>query len=76
MKCTVIANKKVLYIPAEMSPLFVQGRYYGVIVQGKIIALRCIRTAGRKVLLVPSQFYELFQIGNDYVVAPYNLEKL
>jgi hypothetical protein len=58
-----IGNKKVLYIPKSLEDNFVEGRIYPVIVENKIVGLKCIRTAKRKVLYVPSQLDDLFSGG-------------
>jgi hypothetical protein len=58
-----IGNKKVLYIPKSLEDNFVEGRIYPVIVENKIVGLKCIRTAKRKVLYVPSQLDDLFSNG-------------
>ena len=55
-----IGNKKVLYIPKSLEDNFVEGRIYPVIVENKIVGLKCIRTAKRKVLYIPSQLDDLF----------------
>jgi len=55
-----IGNKKVLYIPKSLEDNFVEGRIYPIIVENKIVGLKCIRTAKRKVLYVPSQLDDLF----------------
>ena len=58
-----IANKKVLYIPKSLEDNFIEGRIYPVIVENKIVGLKCIRTAKRKVLYIPSQLDDLFSNG-------------
>lgn len=58
-----IGNKKVLYIPKSLEDNFIEGRIYPVIVENKIVGLKCIRTAKRKVLYVPSQLDDLFSNG-------------
>jgi hypothetical protein len=58
-----IGNKKVLYIPKSLEDNFVEGRIYPVIVENKIVGLKCIRTAKRKVLYIPSQLDDLFSNG-------------
>jgi len=58
-----IANKKVLYIPKSLEDNFVEGRIYPIIVENKIVGLKCIRTAKRKVLYIPSQLDDLFSNG-------------
>ena len=55
-----IGNKKVLYIPKSLEDNFIEGRIYPIIVENKIVGLKCIRTAKRKVLYVPSQLDDLF----------------
>jgi hypothetical protein len=55
-----IGNKKVLYIPKSLEDNFIEGRIYPVIVENKIVGLKCIRTAKRKVLYIPSQLDDLF----------------
>jgi hypothetical protein len=58
-----IGNKKVLYIPKSLEDNFIEGRIYPVIVENKIVGLKCIRTAKRKVLYIPSQLDDLFSNG-------------
>jgi len=58
-----IGNKKVLYIPKSLEDNFVEGRIYPIIVENKIVGLKCIRTAKRKVLYIPSQLDDLFSNG-------------
>jgi hypothetical protein len=55
-----IGNKRVLYIPKSLEDNFEIGRVYPVIVENKIVGLKCITTAKRKVLYIPSQLEELF----------------
>lgn len=56
-----IGNKKVLYIPKPLEDNFVEGHIYPVIVDGKIVGLKCIRTAKRKCLYIPKQLEDLFK---------------
>jgi len=56
-----IGNKKVLYIPKALEDNFTEGHVYPVIIDNKIIGLKCIRTAKRKVLYIPSQLEDLFR---------------
>jgi len=58
-----IGNKKVLYIPKSLEDNFIEGHVYPVIVDNKIVGLKCIRTAKRKVLYIPSQLEDLFHEG-------------
>ena len=58
-----IGNKKVLYIPKSLEDNFIEGRVYPVVVDNKIVGLKCIRTAKRKVLYIPSQLEDLFHDG-------------
>jgi len=56
-----IGNKKVLYIPKSLEDNFIEGHVYPIIVDNKIVGLKCIRTAKRKVLYIPSQMEDLFR---------------
>jgi len=58
-----IGNKTVLYIPKSLEDNFQVGRIYPVIVENKIVGLKCITTAKRKVLYIPSQLEDLFREG-------------
>ena len=58
-----IGNKKVLYIPKALEDNFQVGRVYPVIVENKIVGLKCISTAKRKVLYIPSHLEDLFKDG-------------
>jgi len=55
-----IGNKKVLYIPKALEDNFIEGHVYPIVVENKIVGLKCIRTAKRKVLYIPSQLEDLF----------------
>ena len=55
-----IGNKRVLYIPRSLEDNFIEGRIYPIIIDNKIIGLKCIRTAKRKVLYIPSSLEDLF----------------
>jgi len=58
-----IGNKKVLYIPKALEDNFQVGHIYPVIVENKIVGLKCISTAKRKVLYIPSHLQDLFHDG-------------
>jgi hypothetical protein len=55
-----IGNKRVLYIPKSLEDNFIEGRIYPIMIDNKIIGLKCIRTAKRKVLYIPSSLEDLF----------------
>jgi len=55
-----IGNKKVLYIPKALEDNFIEGHVYPIVVENKIVGLKCIRTAKRKVLYIPSSLEDLF----------------
>ena len=55
-----IGNKKVLYIPKSLEDNFMEGRIYPIMIDNKLIGLKCIRTAKRKVLYIPSSLEDLF----------------
>ena len=55
-----IGNKKVLYIPKSLEDNFQVGHIYAVVVENKVVGLKCIRTAKRKVLYIPSSLEDLF----------------
>lgn len=71
MKCRVMGDKKVLYIPAELRDAICEGNIYGVMVNGKVVGLKCVRVAGRKVLHVPKLYDDLFRVGEDYTLTSY-----
>jgi len=56
-----IGNKSVLYIPKSLEDNFQVGHIYPIIVENRIVGLKCITTAKRKVLYIPSQLEDLFR---------------
>lgn len=56
-----IGNKKVLYVPKQLEDNFIEGHVYPIIVEGKIVGLKCIRTAKRKCLYIPKALEDIFK---------------